>query len=99
MERAIQDAKSDGGMADYEVRGYTGWNHYMAMTFLAMLFLLQMQDEWKSKAPLLTLVDVRQILEKILPKNNITDEDLLDMIEEKHKRRYSAKLSHHKRGR
>ncbi len=96
MERAIQDAKSDGGMADYEVRGYTGWNHYMAMTFLAMLFLLEMQDEWKSKAPLLTLVDVRQILEKILPKNKITDEDLLSMIEQKHKRRYSAKLSHHK---
>lgn len=99
IERAIQDAKSDGGMADYEVRGYVGWNHYIAMTFLAMLFLLEMQDEWKSKAPLLTLVDVREILEKTLPKNKITDEDLLDMIEQKHKRRYSAKLSHHKQGR
>ncbi len=99
MERAFQDAKGDAGLADYEVRGYTGWNHHMAMTFLAMLFLLEMQDEWMSKAPLLTLTDVREILEVIMPKRNITDKDILKLIEQKHKARYSAKLSHHKKGR
>jgi SRSO17 transposase len=99
IERALEDAKGDGGLADYEVRGYIGWNHHMAMVFMAMLFLLEMQDEWKLKAPLLTLTDVREIFEVIMPKRRVSDRDILKLIEKKHKARYSAKLSHHKKGR
>lgn len=99
IERALEDAKGDVGLADYEVRGYIGWNHHMAMVFMAMLFLLEMQDEWKLKAPLLTLTDVREILEVIMPKRKVSDREILKLIEQKHKARYSAKLSHHKRGR
>jgi SRSO17 transposase len=99
IERALEDAKGDGGLADYEVRGYIGWNHHMAMVFMSMLFLLEMRDEWKLKAPLLTLTDVREILEVIMPKRRVSDRDILKLIEQKHKARYSAKLSHHKRGR
>jgi SRSO17 transposase len=99
IERALEDAKGDGGLADYEVRGYIGWNHHMAMVFMAMLFLLEMQDEWKLKAPLLTLTDVREIFEVIMPKRRVNDKEILKLIEQKHKARYSAKLSHHKKGR
>jgi len=98
IERALEDAKGDGGLADYEVRGYIGWNHHIAMVFMAMLFLLEMQDEWKLKAPLLTLTDVREILEVIMPKRRVNDREILKLIKQKHKARYSAKLSHHKRG-
>lgn len=99
IERALQDAKSEVGLADYEVRGYIGWNHHMAMVLLAMLFLMEMQDVWKSKAPLLTLTDVREILQVIMPKRKVSSKEILRMIEEKHRARHSAKLSHHKRGR
>jgi SRSO17 transposase len=99
IERALEDAKGDGGLADYEVRGYIGWNHHIAMVFMAMLFLLEMQDEWKLKAPLLTLTDVREIFEVIMPKRRVSDREILKLIEQKHKARYSAKLSHHKKGR
>jgi len=99
IERALEDAKGDGGLADYEVRGYIGWNHHIAMVFMAMLFLLEMQDEWKLKATLLTLTDVREIFEVIMPKRRVNDREILKLIEQKHKARYSAKLSHHKRGR
>jgi hypothetical protein len=34
-----------------------------------MLFLLEMQDKWESKAPLLTISDVREIFEVIMPKS------------------------------
>ena len=71
----------------------------MAMVFMAMLFLLEMKDEWKSEAALLTLTDVREILEVIMPKRKVSDREILKLIEQKHKARYSAKLSHHKRGR
>jgi hypothetical protein len=98
IERAIEDAKGEVGLADYEVRGYIGWNHHVAMVFMAMLFLLEMQDKWESKAPLLTISDVREIFEVIMPKRKVTDKEILKLIKKKHKARYSAKLSHHKRG-
>jgi hypothetical protein len=46
-----------------------------------------------------TLTDFREIFEVIMPKRRVSDREILKLIEEKHKARYSAKLSHHKRGR
>src|SRR5450756_1814517 len=34
IERALEDAKGEAGMADYQVRGWTGWHHHMVMTCL-----------------------------------------------------------------
>ena len=67
MERAIQDAKGEAGLGEYELRSWRGWHHHITMTILAMLFLLKLQLDWKPKAPELTLQDVREILEVILP--------------------------------
>ncbi len=46
---------------------------------------------------MLTIQDVREILEVILPKRRITNRDNLDIIKEKHKARESARRSHHKK--
>ncbi|KAF5431784.1 SRSO17 transposase, partial [Candidatus Methanophagaceae archaeon] len=97
IERAFEDAKGEVGMADYEVRGWLGWHHHMTMVLLAMLFLLVLQLKWKGKAPLLTIQDVREILEVVLPRKVVTKEKLLKRIERKHKARESARKSHHKR--
>jgi SRSO17 transposase len=97
IERALEDAKGEVGMADYEVRGWLGWHHHMTMVLLAMLFLLILHVKWKDKAPLLTIQDVREILEVVLPRKVITKEELLKMIKGKHKARESARRSHHKR--
>jgi len=64
--KRLEDAKGEVGMADYEVRGWLGWHHHMTMVLLAMLFLLILQLKWKDKAPMLTIQDVREILEVIL---------------------------------
>jgi SRSO17 transposase len=97
IERAFEDAKGELGMADYEVRGWLGWHHHMTMVLLAMLFLLILHLKWKGKAPLLTIQDVREILEVVLPRKVVTKEELLKRIERKHKARESARKSHHKR--
>jgi SRSO17 transposase len=96
MERAIQDAKGEAGLADYELRSWRGWHHHMTMTILAMLFLLELQLDWQSKAPNLTIQDVREILEVILPKRKITPEEMLKIIQQKHKARLSARRSKHR---
>ncbi len=97
IERAIQDAKGEVGMADYQVRGWLGWHHHMTMTLLAMLFLLDLLVELKEKAPTLTIQDVREILEVILPRREITHNELLKILEQKIIARESARRSHHKR--
>ncbi len=99
IERALQDGKGVAKMADYQVRGWTGWHHHMVMTLLAMLFILGLQVEFGDKAPMLTVQDVKEILEVILPKNEITNEEILAIILQKHKGRLSARKSHHSRNR
>ena len=81
VERSIQDGKSECGLADYQLRLWNGWHHHMVMTFLAMLFLLELQLDWVTKAPNLTLQAVREILEVILPKRKITSAGILRIIE------------------
>ena len=98
IERALQDAKSNAKMADYQVRGWTGWHHHMVMVMLAMLFILELQIEWGKKAPMLSVMDVKEILEVILPKKDITEEEILAVIKQKNKDRLSARKSHHRRG-
>jgi len=66
----------------------------MTMVLLAMLFLLILQLKWKDKAPMLTIQDVREILEVILPKRSITNRDVLDISKAKQKTRESARRSH-----
>jgi len=96
IERAFEDGKGIAGMADYQIRGWTGWHHHMVMTLLAMLFILQLQIEFGEKAPTITVQDVKEILEAILPRTEITKEDILRIIEQKQKTRLSAKISHHR---
>ena len=99
IERALEDGKGEVGMGDYEVRGWRGWHHHMTMTLLAMLFLLELQQEWQGAAPLLTVQDIREILEEMLPKREITPQGILEIIERKHRSRERARRSHHRRWR
>lgn len=41
IEECIQRAKSDAGLADYEVRGWAGWHHHQALSLIATWFLTQ----------------------------------------------------------
>ena len=99
IERAFQDAKGNAGMADYQVRSWTGWHHHMVMTMLAMLFIMDMQIKWGKKASMLSVMDVKEIFEVIMPKKEFTKEEIVAIIEQKHRARLSARKSHHRRNR
>ena len=99
IERAIQDAKGEVGLDEYQLRGWRGWHHHMTLVLLAMLFLLELQLDWKPKAQLLTLRDVKEILEVTLPKRQFSSAQILKHIENKHRVRDSARRSHHRKRR
>ena len=94
VERALQNAKSEAGIDEYEVRGWRGWHHHMTLTLLAMLFLLELQMSLKDKAPMITVQDAREILQEMLPKREITEKDLIEMIRRKHQQRLEARQAH-----
>ncbi len=45
----------------------------MVMTLLAMLFILQMVVKWGEKAEMISVQDIKEVLEVILPRNDITE--------------------------
>jgi hypothetical protein len=97
IERTFEDGKGIAGLADYQVRSWTGWHHHMTMTLLAMLYILMLTMDLGEKADFLTVQDVKEILEVIMPKEKVTKRELLHLILKKHKSRESARRSHHRR--
>jgi SRSO17 transposase len=61
IERAFQDAKSESGMAHYEVRGWRGWHHHMALCRLAQLFCLKERIGFKDDYPLPSVRDIVEL--------------------------------------
>jgi SRSO17 transposase len=97
VERALEDAKGEAGLDQYQVRGWTGWHHHMTMTLLAMLFLLQLTLNFREKAPMLTLQDAREILEEFLPRKSYSPSEFIKVLAQKHQARLSARKSHAKK--
>jgi len=97
IERTFEDGKGIAGLADYQVRSWTGWHHHMTITLMAMLYLMVLSIDLGKKADFLTVQDVKEIFEVIMPKRKVTSDELVQLILEKHKRRLSARLSHHRR--
>jgi len=94
VERALEDAKGEAGLDQYQIKGWTGWHHHMTMTLLAMLFLLQLTLNFRQKAPMLTLQDAREILEEFLPRKSYSPAEFIQLLAQKHQARLSARRSH-----
>jgi SRSO17 transposase len=41
IEECLQRAKSEAGLADYEVRNWVGWHHHQTLSLIATWFLIQ----------------------------------------------------------
>jgi SRSO17 transposase len=41
VERAFQEAKSELGMSDYQVRKWNAWHHHMALVMLSLSFIVK----------------------------------------------------------
>ena len=90
VERSFQDGKSFCGMADYQVRLWSGWHHHMAMVMIAMLFMLEERLLQREKTPLLSCADIVALLRHLLPKAAVTEADVLAQLNERHRRRQAA---------
>ncbi len=85
VERAIEDAKQQGGFGEYQVRGWRGWHHHAALVMMAMLFLTS--ERLEIGEPTLTAADVQMMLVHYLPRRDRRHEDLIDLLRRRFKRR------------
>jgi SRSO17 transposase len=90
VEHALRNAKSEAGMAGYQLRKWQGWHHHMAMVMLAMLFMFELRREHKQDLSLLSCHDVVEVLRVLLPRANVTYDQIIAQLEERHKRRQSS---------
>ena len=51
IEEGLQRSKSEAGVADYEVRHWTGWQQHQTLSFLATWFLVRETQRGKKMDP------------------------------------------------
>lgn len=90
IERAIQEAKSEVGMAQYQVRGWNGWHQHIAMVTLAMLFALQQKIAYRDSVPLLSTHDIVELLNYYLPSKKQSEDEIFRQLANRHKQRLNA---------
>jgi SRSO17 transposase len=90
IERAFEDAKSELGMAQYEVRGWRGWHHHITLCCLALLFALKERIAAAGHTPLLSVRDIVELLAFYLPRRARAPDDVLASLTSRHLARQSA---------
>jgi len=66
IEASFQRGKSEAGMDEYQVRTWEGWHHHMALTLIAVWFLISETHRGQQWTPALTLPQVRYGLSVLL---------------------------------
>lgn len=94
IERSFEDAKSECGMADYQVRKWQAWHHHMALVMMAMLFMLKERMRHSDAYPLLSCADIEELLARFLPSRNATKAEVIRQLKHRHRKRRAAIESH-----
>lgn len=90
IERGFEDGKSTVGMAEYQVRGWRAWCHHMALSMMALLFILKQRVLYGDACPLLSPNDIRYLLAALLPKRGVSYAEVVRQMWKRHKKRKAA---------
>ena len=90
VERSFQDGKSHVGLNDYQVRGWRGWHHHMALVMMAMLFMLKEKVTTQEDIPLLSCADIEILLAHFLPRRDVTAGEVIRQMEVRHNQRQAS---------
>jgi SRSO17 transposase len=85
IERGFQEIKEQIGLHQYQVRGWKAWHHHIALTMMALHFILETQIENAENLPLMSCGDVKLMLGNILKNKLDEPEILMQTIHQRHK--------------
>jgi SRSO17 transposase len=87
IERAFQNIKEQLGLHQYQVRSWKAWYHHIALSLMALHFILQIQKDNIEEMPLLSVPDIKLIFAKKLLNNLDSDEGLTHALNVRHQKR------------
>lgn len=87
IEHAFHEAKSQLGMAQYQVRVWQGWHHHMTLVSLALLLSTKMRMNLQTTTPLLSTRDITELLDYYLPRKGATEDEVVARIRQRHEQR------------
>jgi len=85
IERGFQEIKEQIGLHQYQVRGWKAWQHHIALTMMALHFILETQVENAENLPLMSCGDVKLMLGNSLKNKLDEPEILMETIHQRHK--------------
>jgi hypothetical protein len=98
IEASFQRGKGEVGMDAYQVRTWQGWHHHMALSLMAVWFLIGETHRGQQWTPALTLPPVRYGLSVLLLEVYCTSgvDDICRQVHRQLLRNESARFSHHR---
>ncbi len=97
VERIFQDAKNEAGMDEYQARTWRAWHHHMALVMMVMLFLLRERLAQSHDLSLLSVRDVKILLARVLPRRDAGPDELIRLLQARHRQRQAALDSAYRR--
>lgn len=97
IEHSFREAKSECGLADYQVRRWDAWHHHMALVMLGTLFLVKQKKTGRQQWPMLSFNDLVTALAHLLPRRQLSADELADVINKRHRLREQAMKSRYRR--
>jgi SRSO17 transposase len=86
-ERAFQNVKEQLGLHQYQVRSWRAWYHHIALTLMALHFILQIQKDNQNEMPFLSVPDIKLIFAKKLLNKLNSDDGLIQALALRHRKR------------
>jgi hypothetical protein len=98
IEASFQRGKGEAGMDEYQVRTWQGWHHHMALSLIAVWFLIGETHRGQQLTPALTLPQVRYGLSVLLLEVFYTPgiDSLCRQVQRQLMRNESARFYHHR---
>src|SRR6516162_8119668 len=98
IEASFKRGKGEVGMDEYQVRTWQGWHHHMALSLMAVWFLIGETHRGQQVTPTLTLPQVRYGLSRLLLEVFYTPgvDDICRQVQRQLRRNELARFYHHR---
>ena len=87
IERAFQNVKEQLGLHQYQVRSWKAWHHHVALSLMALHFILQIQKDNMEEMPLISVPDIKLVFANKLLNNLNSDDGLIHALNVRHQKR------------
>jgi len=97
VEEGLRRAKSEAGLADYEVRNWNAWHHHQTLSLVATWFLVRETRQGQQTTPALTVPQVRQMIARTLQRqwNQLHPAAIATSVTRRLERNEEARFYHH----